>query len=134
MPTYMVNDDDLLDLNEQVHKALFAERAASFVFESFGQFQVRKVAELVIAYGCTKKEAEECVSHLSPHADNWWKTSTKMIEHGGTPPQWWVNLISGRGKYTRWESFLKHRPDVFDRLHAAGLSLFWPRSEMEQKT
>ena len=103
-------------------------RTAPFNFETWKQYQARIVPEIMAEYGCTREEAASTTSDNGPHADNWWNDSLAAIAAGETPPQWWVNAVSGHGQYTRWEQWLKHHPLIFDRLHKADLSLYHPKS------
>lgn len=100
----------------------------TFRFESWRQAARRVAQELVASYGCTPGEARGAVG--SPHQDCWWYDSLVAIQRGATPPQWWVNQQSGRGRCTRWEQWLQHNPDQFDRLVRAGLSLYHPKAHL----
>jgi hypothetical protein len=101
----------------------------AFRFESWLQFQERTIAEIVTEYGCGRDEAAACCTDNSSHADQWWKNSLAALSAGAIPPQWWITQVQGRGAYTRWEQFLKHHPDVFDRLVAAGRSVYHPKRD-----
>ena len=95
--------------------------------QTLRQFQISKTAELVNEYGCTVAEAKEIAEgHMS--WKEWWDASLEALKAGETPSQAWVNMVNGKGEWTAWESFLKHNPNVFDRLHNEGLSLYYPKN------
>lgn len=106
-------------------------KALGHVFQSPDKW-VRQCAKSVRAeHQCSKADAKDTAQS---RVQEWWDESLQAIEAGATPPQWWVNAVSGHGRYTRWESFLKHRPNVFDRLAATGLSLYMPKAMLAAKS
>ena len=90
------------------------------------QFQDAKSKALVAEYDCSVSEAKEIAEGVTSYHE-WWDASMEAIKAGETPSQAWVNKVSGKGEYTAWESFLKHNPNVFDRLAKAGLSLYYTK-------
>jgi hypothetical protein len=95
--------------------------------QTLRQFQEAKTMALVAEYGCSVSEAKEIAEGVMSYHD-WWDASIAAIKAGDTPSQAWVNMVSGKGEYTAWESFLKHNPNVFDRLAKAGLSLYYTKA------
>jgi hypothetical protein len=110
---------DRFDIMEHMATEMLAPESPTTAF----------IGEIMAEYTCSRADAASCCTENSSHADTWWRGSLAAITAGATPPQWWINLVQGRGAYTRWEQFLKHHPDVFDRLVAASLSVYHPKQE-----
>ena len=97
--------------------------------QTLRQFQDAKTKDLVAEYSCSVSEAKEIAEGYMSYKE-WWDASIEALKAGETPSQAWVNKVNGKGQYTAWESFLKHNPNVFDRLVKAGLSMYYTKSGM----
>jgi len=100
----------------------------SYLFLDLNQWVTIESAAVAERNQCSQADAEYCVR---ARITEWWEESIAAIKEGNDPPQWWVDQVSGRGQYTRWESFLKHNPNVFDRLAKLGLSLYEPKAALK---
>jgi hypothetical protein len=96
------------------------------------QYRERMIQSIMAEYECSKADAEGCV-------ETWYATWQQEVKDAlkaeQIPTQAWVNTVQSRDRdgnriYGWWESFLKHNPDVFDRLFKAGLSTHMPKREL----
>lgn len=94
---------------------------------------LRHIAALVAEeYQCSESEAEYTARS---RVGEWMDEHRDAIKAGAIPPQWWINGVLGRNAYGEptygwWECFLKHNPDVVERLAKAGRSLYRPKKDL----
>jgi hypothetical protein len=100
--------------------------------ETFNQFVKREVDELMQEYGCSVEDAYDTANS---HYSEWVTACKEHLQAGAIPSQWWINTVidrddQGHIRYGWWASFLKHNPVIFDRLTAAGRSVYMTRREL----
>lgn len=95
------------------------------------QWRSHAVDGIMKEYNVSKADALDVVG--DSRMSDWINESTNLLIAGIIPSQQWINslLSDEETDWTWWKSFVKHHPDIHDRLHYAGRSLYKTKKEFE---